>query len=324
MSSVETGDPTSPLSSTRTTEDLDLIATNMGAIWAQAGIAFAPISTAVLEVPGDALAATTEVCRATRSVTSLGYITTSPAPTDSFSPAPTAPNSPPSNKRSLAIALKEFSMRPDKQTSRQFVGILALAIIAAACGSGGSDPTAGSASTSGLPLSIPNTGTTDVEGHTPQGFAGSGVGLFVGDNLNADFPEGEGVQLWLTFDLGDLAEGALEQATITSEALSTSGTPFDDLGALRVAPVVFQSFGPEVFDIEPAVPATECSRSGESSLSCDATDAVQQALDNGAGRVQFRMRFDTPGDSDGSQDLAMFFLTDSNTNEPGIFTLELA
>ena len=40
-----------------------------------------------------------------------------------------------------------------------------------------------------------------MEGHTPRGFRGMGTGLFAGDNLNQRFPDGDGVQLFLTFDL---------------------------------------------------------------------------------------------------------------------------
>jgi len=39
--------------------------------------------------------------------------------------------------------------------------------------------------------------------------------------------------------------------------------------------------------------------------------------------IQFRIRFETVDDSDGQADLALFYLTDSNTNEPGIFSLTI-
>ena len=54
------------------------------------------------------------------------------------------------------------------------------------------------------------------------------------------------------------------------------------------------------------------------------TEAVSNAITSGESRVQFRLKFDVAGDSDGAQDLALFFLTDSNTNEPGIFLLEIS
>jgi len=53
------------------------------------------------------------------------------------------------------------------------------------------------------------------------------------------------------------------------------------------------------------------------------TNSVQSALDAGETRFQFRLKFDQAGDGDGRADLAMFFATESNTNQPGIFTLAL-
>lgn len=174
-----------------------------------------------------------------------------------------------------------------------------------------------------LPLEIANTGGP-LEGHTPQGFAGSGTGLFVGDNLNANFPDGEGVQLFVAFAIPAGEGPGVTKALLTSEVLTVSGTPFDDLGSLRAAPVVFDTFGPPVFDDAPVGAAAECRVVGGSGLECDVTPAWLDAVSEGRSHLQLRLRFDTPGDGDGSQDLAMFFLTDSNTNEPGIFTLRLS
>ena len=54
---IEAGDPTSDLSSRRTTDDLAAIANNMREIWAQADITFDPINVHELEVPRDVLQA---------------------------------------------------------------------------------------------------------------------------------------------------------------------------------------------------------------------------------------------------------------------------
>ncbi len=43
----------------------------------------------------------------------------------------------------------------------------------------------------------------------------------------------------------------------------------------------------------------------------------------GAAEIQFRLRFSSVADNDGQPDLALFYLTDSNTNEPGIFELSI-
>lgn len=175
----------------------------------------------------------------------------------------------------------------------------------------------------------PDSGTVRVnnqggsmEGHTPRGFAGSGTGLFVGDNLNPGFPDGDGVQVFLTFDLPADVDSP-SRVVLTSDALQVDGTPFEDLGALLVEPVAYDTFGPHLFDLATNGPATECLRSAEHSISCDVTGSVAQASASEAATVQFRLYFERPGDSDQSQDLAKFFRTDSNINEPGLFTLEI-
>ena len=110
---------------------------------------------------------------------------------------------------------------------------------------------------------------------------------------------------------------------LRSQVLTLRGTPFADLGALQAEPVSFDSFGPAVFDLPSTGAAATCNRVGDDGVECDVTDAVALAVDAGEDRAQFRLRFETAGDDDGEADLAMFFVTDSNTNEPGIFTLEL-
>jgi len=111
---------------------------------------------------------------------------------------------------------------------------------------------------------------------------------------------------------------------LTSEILSVRGAPFDDLGSLSAEPVTYAEFGPAIFDLSADGAAVPCERVGDSGLVCDVTAAVADSIVAGESRVQFRLKFDTPGDSDGEADLALFFVTDSNTNEPGIFTLELS
>jgi len=61
------------------------------------------------------------------------------------------------------------------------------------------------------------------EGHTPRGFAGMGTGLFAGDDLNPNFPPGDGVQLYLTFDL---PPGLVppSSAILGTDSMQVSGT----------------------------------------------------------------------------------------------------
>ena len=59
------------------------------------------------------------------------------------------------------------------------------------------------------------------------------------------------------------------------------------------------------------------SRAGPSA--CDLTEAVQRSCADGYAYAQFRLRLDKAGDGDGRPDMVMFFKSNSNTNEPGIF-----
>jgi hypothetical protein len=170
---------------------------------------------------------------------------------------------------------------------------------------------------------IPNDGD-GLEGHTPRGFAGSGTGLFVGDNLNPNFPEGDGVQTFLTFALDDLAvlpERAVVDVRLTSIEPTLTGSPFGDLGPLVVHEIIYEEFGPTLFDLQAVTPEPLCTLTASAPLDCDVSQAVTDAVASDAGRVQFRLSFERAGDGDGQADLASFFLTDSNTNEPGIFNL---
>ena len=219
---------------------------------------------------------------------------------------------------------------------RPFAVVVVFAVLVAACGSSEDAPAVDApapaasddstaddpAETATLPLQIQNQGGS-MEGHTPRGFAGSGTGLFAGDNLNPGFPDGDGVQIWLTFDLPP-GTPAPARAVLTSEVLTVRGSPFDDLGALRAEAVRYDAFGPELFDLTAIGPAVDCIRVQENGLDCDVTEAVARAVDAGEGRAQFRLVFESAGDSDGEADLALFFLTDTNTNERGIFTLALS
>ncbi len=201
---------------------------------------------------------------------------------------------------------------------------LTIATLAVACGSGSTattidTPNQSAPATAG-PITVLNQGGS-LEGHTPRGFAGSGVGLFAGDELNPNFPADDGVQIWLTFELPDRVDAT--GATLRSDALTVRGNPFEALGNLEVAPVRYDTFGPEVVALEPIGPSVTCPPPEGNSFTCDVSDAVAAADGFDGSRVQLRVRFEGTSDPDGEQDLALFFLSDSNTNEPGIFELVL-
>ena len=174
-------------------------------------------------------------------------------------------------------------------------------------------------------FTVPNVGNPELEGHTPRGFQGMGTGLFAGDNLNPNFPEGDGVQLFLTFDLAAMSvpPGTVTRAELRTTHADVSGQPYATLGSLRAAEMRFDAFSSSLWDQAPEPAGVDCefASSEAGPFACDFAAAVQRSIDEGRPYVQVRIRFDEPGDGDGQQDLALFFITDSNTNEPGIFEL---
>ncbi len=213
--------------------------------------------------------------------------------------------------------------------------MVAAALVAAACGSTDATPQAAPTSQAGAQATpdqsqaadqAPVDGQSQVvgnrgdgsEGHTPTGFAGTGTGLFVGDNLNPGFPDGVGVQTFLWFDF--TAVDNVTRAVVRSDALTIQGDAFESLGNLLIEPVSYETFGPDLWDSNATGDAVTCELDG-ATVTCDVTDALGDL--GSEGRAQFRIRFENEADNDGQQDLASFFLTDSNTNEPGIFTLEI-
>ena len=203
-------------------------------------------------------------------------------------------------------------------------------VLLAACG--------GSSEATPLPGPTANTGATAqasnitlenhggaMEGHTPRGFQGMGTGLFAGDNLNRNFPDGDGVQIFLTFDLRGIPQGKVRSAVLSSVPALVTGTPFEDLGALRAEEVRYSGFSSALWDLAPVEDGANCdlARSASGPFQCDLSGAVQRSLDDSYRYAQFRVRFDEAGDRDGRQDLAAFFKRDSNTNEPGIFLLDV-
>ncbi len=215
------------------------------------------------------------------------------------------------------------------------LGALGLTLVLAACGADATEAGSSTAAetdgataqdqgaTNAAAVSIPNDGTTAFEGHTPRGFMGSGVGLFAGDNLNPNFPNGEGLQILLHFALPE-GTAAPTTATLSSDVLSTRGDVFEALGELQAAPVSYEAFSSALWNIEPIGDAVTCERPTGTSLTCDVTDAAQAAIDAGANAVQIQLTLEQLSDNDGEQDLVLFNNGDSNLNEPGLFTLELS
>ena len=160
-----------------------------------------------------------------------------------------------------------------------------------------------------------------MEGHTPRGFRGMGTGLFAGDNLNPGFPNGDGVQIFLTFDLRDLPKGEVRSAVLRADSARIQGNPFRDLGALRGEEIRYRRFSSALWNETPRGVSCLFADSRTGPFACDLTEAVQRSRVDGYRYAQFRLRLDKAGDGDGRPDMVMFFKSDSNTNEPGIFEL---
>ena len=216
-----------------------------------------------------------------------------------------------------------------KRTTRWLLAIAGLTLVLAGCASAATDVSASSTDSSDTQsgvsetaISIANDGTTAWEGHTPLGFMGSGVGLFAGDNLNPNFPDGVGIQILLTFALPD-GVAAPTTATLSSDVMSTRGNVFEALGELRAAPVSYDGFSAALWNIEPTGDFVTCDRPSDTSLTCDVTAAATAAIEAGDSAVQIQLTLEQMSDSDGEQDLVLFNNGDSNLNEPGLFTLAL-
>jgi len=172
-------------------------------------------------------------------------------------------------------------------------------------------------------IQIPNEGGFS-GGHTPRGFQGQGTGIFVGDNLNPNFPNGDGLQAFLTFDIGVLQDSDFGEATLISNDLHIRGNPFADLGNIVVEEVQYDSFSSELWDAG-SLGQVCVLKQGTlvETMSCDIRDVISNAVRMGQETLQLRLRFETMSDGDNSADLAMFYKTDSNTNDRGVFIIEV-
>lgn len=164
-----------------------------------------------------------------------------------------------------------------------------------------------------------------MEGHTPRGFQGMGGGLFVGDNLNPNFPNGDGVQAFITFDLSEVPDGEVISAALRSENSRVQGTPFLDLGSLNVEEIRYDRFSSALWNSSPLPNGASCVFATQASgpFECDVSETVQRSLDDAYPRAQFRLRLDRASDGDGRQDMVMFFIDDTNASQPGIFELKV-
>ena len=149
--------------------------------------------------------------------------------------------------------------------------------------------------------------------------------MFAGDNLNPRFPDGDGVQIFLSFDLGAVPAGKIVSAVLSSDNVSIRGMPLKDLGALRVEEIRYTKFSSALWHLESVASGAVCefATSPSGPFQCDLADAVQRSLDDSYPLAQFRLLLDRAGNNDGTPDMVAFFIADSNTNQPGIFELKV-
>jgi hypothetical protein len=168
------------------------------------------------------------------------------------------------------------------------LAIIGLVLLAACGGGSPTEPPAGTTiiptfANDGQPVSLTleNHGGS-MESHTPGGFQGSGTGLFAGDNLNRNFPDGDGVQIFLAFDLSGMPPGKVESAVLSAANATVIRTPFQDLGPLRAEEFRFDGFSSQLWNVGPVAGGAACTlaeAAGEP-ITCEISAAVQSSLDD--------------------------------------------
>ena len=140
--------------------------------------------------------------------------------------------------------------------------------------------------------------------------------------MNQNFPEGDGVQIFLTFDLSFVQETITEaRLQAPKENIHFSGTHLEDWGNLIVEEVRYDTFSSKLWDLGSSGNGCIFATSEEGPFECDVSSIVTNSLNDNYRYAQSRIRFENPGDNDGQQDMVMFYITNSNTNERGIFEL---
>ena len=169
---------------------------------------------------------------------------------------------------------------------------------------------------------IPNSGE-EYEGHTPIGFSGSGIGLFVGDNLNSNFPNRDGLQTFLTFDIEQIGNTKVKSAVLVSQNAHIVGNPFKDLGKLAVFETEYGDFTAKVWNTETKEEVCSVGEIIDGEFICDITEHIERLLREEKTLAQFIMKFEQLSDNDEQSDLLLFYESDSNKNEPGIFNIRV-
>lgn len=172
------------------------------------------------------------------------------------------------------------------------------------------------------PVLIPNSGDA-MEGYTPRGYSDAGKGLLVGDNVNADFPQTDGVRSFLTFSLEGLKDKKLRSVVLFSDHVQVFGTPFQDLGKLRLVETRYDAFSSKTWNAETGDVVCTFEELTDDTLSCDVTEHIRQLIREGRNTAQFILEFEKKSDGDKAPDILLFSRTGDKENKPGTFVLRV-
>lgn len=131
----------------------------------------------------------------------------------------------------------------------------------------------------------------------------SGGSMCVGDS---SFGPNASYRGFVSFAVGALAEPEIDviEARLQIQVVSAIGSPFGSLGALALEHTSFASIGPDAFQTPALAPSgTASGATASGTLSFDVLSALRADLESSRGLSQYRFRFQTSSDGDGSTDL---------------------
>ncbi|MCD6600161.1 MAG: hypothetical protein J7L19_06310 [Dehalococcoidia bacterium] len=149
-------------------------------------------------------------------------------------------------------------------------------------------------------LSVVESNTSSIFGDDPPALWPPGQGISVGD-FSTDIP----VQGFVTFDISDIPSDAIiTSVEVDFSSYSTGGTPFADLGCLRVYPQSYGTLKKGDFYTGSATGSIlrYCS---EAEIMPHESESVRDALQDSVGHNRFQVRFqfnEEDTDNNGDQD----------------------
>lgn len=169
---------------------------------------------------------------------------------------------------------------------------------------------------------LDNVGDSRQEGHTPTTFAGSGTGLFIGDNLHEQFPQDAGLQAFVTFDLSSIPKNdTFKDIILSSSFVRTQGNPQQTLGDVMVDVVSYDTFSSDLWNLPSQESACLFRQQSNQSYKCSVDEVVNLMRTKDLSKISFRLRFEKNTDGDTEQDLLSFRHYDPNANFAGLFQL---